>query len=115
MIALLVDDDIVTLKLEKMILSGVDGIDDVKAFESASEAYNWVMQNPVDVAFLDILMEEADGISLAMEIKNVNPNCRIVFVSGSRDFALDAFQVYASGYLLKPLIKEEVEALLEHM
>ena len=113
--ALLVDDDQVTLKLETMILGQCEGIDEVVPYKSAVDAYQWVTDNSVDIAFLDIMMDEADGISLAMEIKNVNPDCKIVFVSGSRDFALDAFQVYASGYLLKPLVKEEVEALLGHM
>ena len=71
-----------------------------------------MMEEVVDVAFLDIMMDDADGISLAMEIKRIQPQCKIIFVSSSREFALEAFQVYASGYLLKPMTEDEVVSVL---
>ena len=58
------------------------------------------------------MMDDADGISLAMEIKRIQPQCKIIFVSSSREFALEAFQVYASGYLLKPMTEDEVVSVL---
>ena len=76
---------------------------------------DYMSTTPVDIAFLDIIMDDSDGISLAMEIKRMQPDCKIVFISSSRDFALEAFQVYASGYLLKPVTKDEIINVLNNI
>lgn len=56
-----------------------------------------------DLYILDIMMKEQDGISLGKAIRECNPHCAIVYVTSSPEYALGAFGVYASGYLLKPV------------
>lgn len=60
-----------------------------------------------DLYFLDILMDGMTGIELAEAIRSAQPspydNCCIIFLTGSRDYALPAFSVHAMGYLTKPL------------
>lgn len=60
-----------------------------------------------DIYILDIMMEEQDGISLGQKIRECSPKSAIVYVTSSSDYALGAFRVYASGYLLKPVEKAE--------
>ena len=110
--AVLIDDDALCLEIETTVLENVEMIDEVKPFHSANDLISYMMEEEVDVAFLDIMMDDADGISLAMEIKRIQPQCKIIFVSSSREFALEAFQVYASGYLLKPMTEDEVVSVL---
>lgn len=110
--AVLIDDDTLCLDIEATVLENVEMIDEVKTFHAANDLISYMMEEVVDVAFLDIMMDDADGISLAMEIKRIQPQCKIIFVSSSREFALEAFQVYASGYLLKPMTEDEVVSVL---
>jgi DNA-binding LytR/AlgR family response regulator len=58
--------------------------------------------NTFDLLLLDILMPELDGIELAREIRKQNQDVKIVFLTSSTDHALDAFEVSATQYVIKP-------------
>ena len=60
-----------------------------------------------DVYILDVMMEEADGITLGRSIRGRNSRCAIIYVTSTPEFALGAFSVYASGYLMKPTSEKE--------
>ena len=110
--AILIDDNDICLETEAEIIKNVDMIEDLHCFQNINELIAFISTNNIDIAFLDIIMDEVDGITLAMEIKRLQPKCKIIFISSSRDFAMEAFQVYASGYLLKPVAKDEITELL---
>lgn len=61
------------------------------------------------------LTTKENKVSLAMEVKRIQPSCKIVFISSTKEFAIEAFQIYASGYLLKPITPDEVDALLDNI
>ena len=113
--AVIIDDEEVSLEIDATIIEATELFSSVKAFGHVDELLEYLSQEKVDVAFLDIIMDEADGISLAMEVKRIQPDCKIIFVSGSRDYAMEAFQVYASGYLLKPITAEEIDELMANI
>lgn len=54
-----------------------------------------------DIYILDIIMDEQDGISLGQTIRKYSLRSAIVYVTGSPEYAMGAFDVFASGYLLK--------------
>lgn len=70
-----------------------------------------------DLYFLDILMEGMTGIELARELRSTRfspkDNRSIIFLTSSPDYALPAFSVYASGYLLKPISYDALSDLLD--
>ena len=72
-------------------------------FTEAGEALAYCRDHAVDVALLDIDMPEMDGIELAAAIKKICPKTAIVFLTAYSQYALKAFGVHASGYLLKPV------------
>lgn len=80
----------------------------VKAFEENKD-------NSIDLAFLDIEMPGINGIQLAKKLKKNNPKIKIIFVTAYNEYALDAYKVYASGYITKPVsvnkIQEEINEL----
>ncbi|MBD2699119.1 response regulator transcription factor [Spirosoma sp. BT702] len=79
-------------------------------FSSAVEALQHVLQNPVDVIFLDIQMPDLTGLELArvLERSNRGPQTtRIIFTTAFDQFALDGYRVDALDYLLKPFNYEE--------
>lgn len=70
-----------------------------------------------DLYLLDILMDDMNGITLAESIRSrkissILQPC-IVFLTSSQDFALSAFSVYASGYLIKPVGQDNFFQLLD--
>lgn len=66
-----------------------------------------------DVLFLDVYMGQADGVSVARQIRAQDARCCIVFATNSRDHAIDGFGVRALQYLLKPLSADTVRAAMD--
>ena len=67
-----------------------------------------------DILFLDICMPQ-NGIRVAEKIRSLNDSCTIVFVTTSRDYAIDAFKVRAFNYILKPYLKTEIFDTLKRL
>ncbi len=65
-----------------------------------------------DIAFLDIFMDEATGMDVAKAIRGHDEQAHIIFLTTSIDYAVDSYDVHASGYLLKPLQTAKMESLL---
>ena len=61
-----------------------------------------------DIAFLDIYMPGENGVDIAAELRKVSPETGIVFVTTSREHAVDAFSLQALHYLVKPVTTEGV-------
>lgn len=59
-----------------------------------------------DLYLLDILMPHMSGLELARKIRERGETAQILFLTSSREFALDAFSVNAAGYLLKPVERD---------
>lgn len=62
--------------------------------------------------FLDILMDNMDGMELARKIRAAGVRSEIVFITSSNSYAADAFEVNAFSYLRKPLEKEKFTAIM---
>lgn len=76
----------------------------LSAFTSAAELLKALESGSgFDLYILDVLMPEMSGIQLAQTIRSGNEQAEIVFLTISREYAVDAFSVHASGYLLKPV------------
>lgn len=69
-----------------------------------------------DIVFSDIQMPGTDGLALAVKLKTLSPDTKLVFVTGFSEFALDAYRVHARGYVMKPvdaaMIREEIDHLV---
>jgi len=72
----------------------------VKSFASASEAIKCLIEDQIDLIFLDIQMPELNGLELA---RIIPPSCRIVFVTAFEKYAIEGFRTNAIDYLLKPV------------
>ncbi|GJM78330.1 hypothetical protein HMSSN139_08260 [Paenibacillus sp. HMSSN-139] len=70
------------------------------------EAYEYVRANPIQVAFLDISMPEVDGMSLSRLLLEQDPSISVIFVTGFDDYAVQAFEVNALDYLMKPVTEQ---------
>ena len=115
MIAVAVDDEPLMLSaLTKAVQASAD-ITAVADFTSCEDALDFIKSNRVDVAFLDINMRGMGGLSLAEKIIGFHPDCKIIFCTGYEEYAIAAFKLHASGYLLKPVSAEAVQAEIDHI
>lgn len=73
-------------------------------FGSAQEAVRTLLEEDIDIAFLDIQMPQLNGMELA---KIIPPTCRIIFTTAYDRYALDGYKVNALDYLLKPVSYED--------
>ena len=115
MIAMAVDDEILMLGALVKAISASPDIEEVTKFSDCEEALAFVKNNPVDVAFLDINMRGMGGLALAENIISACPDCKIVFCTGYEEYAIPAFKLHASGYLMKPISAEDVQAEIDNI
>lgn len=109
---LIVDDEPAARANLRRLLTGLPGVEVVGECENGETAVKFILEHRVDLAFLDIQMPGLDGIAVGRAIENA-PNTKIVFVTAHDEHALQAFDVNASGYLLKPVRRERLLTLVE--
>jgi DNA-binding LytR/AlgR family response regulator len=107
---ILICDDVAqeALKLEDAILapyggtaSGFEG--NIIRFDNGKDALACILSDAkIDLCFLDILMPEMDGITLARRLREVQYKGEIVFLTATKEYAVESYEVRAYDYLLKP-------------
>ena len=113
--AIAVDDEIYMLEALQEAVSASSDIETVEAFSSCSATLAYATENPIDIAFLDINMRGIGGLGLAEKLIELQPHCKIVFCTGYQQYAVSAFQLHVSGYLMKPITPEAVQKEIDHI
>ncbi|MDR3766273.1 MAG: response regulator [Butyricicoccus sp.] len=75
---------------------------------SSAQVLEQARSHPFDVAFLEIQTQTISGLTLAKQLREIQPTLPIIFVTGSPEYALSAFSIHANGYLLKPVSMEDI-------
>lgn len=109
--AIIVDDENLAVDYLDAVLKRFDYLSIVGKYYTSLDALNSFTTNNehVDIAFLDINMPELDGIELAQLIIEKSPHTKIVFTTGHENFAIEAFELSATDYLLKPITFNRIE------
>ena len=105
---LAVDDEIIALEGLVKSIKEADSTAQVFSFRFADEAIKFMEKNTCDVAFLDIEMFGINGVSLANKLLQMNPDINIIFSTGYGKYRDVAFDIHASGYIVKPITPEKV-------
>lgn len=107
---MVVDDEALARKSLQISLSDIEDLNLPTEAKNAREALAMYQANLPDLIFLDIDMPGMSGIELAQQIGS---NCEIIFITAFNEFAVEAFQLNAIDYLLKPInhdrLKEAVD------
>ncbi len=113
----LVDDEYLPLTRLKTLLekSNVSGIEIVGEYTDSFELLKDIEILQPNVVFLDIVMPDMDGLALGEKIQEIVPNVEIVFTTGFDQYAIDAFNLHAIDYLLKPVQISRLEKTLERL
>lgn len=113
--AILIDDEYYALKGLEIELLELGEIDVIGMYEDENIALKEVEKLKPDIVFLDINMPEIKGTSLFLQIKKVCPLTQIVFVTAHDEYAVEAFELNASDYIVKPIRKERLQKTIERL
>ncbi|MFB6342962.1 LytR/AlgR family response regulator transcription factor [Saccharicrinis sp. FJH62] len=104
------DEQFAAEKLEQMVLEINPSISVAAKTGSIKESVKWLMNNSVDLIFLDIQL--SDGISFSI-FEQVMINTPVIFTTAYDQYAIKAFQLNSIAYLLKPIRRIELEESLQ--
>ncbi|WP_342553348.1 response regulator [Paenibacillus sp. FSL R7-0652] len=113
--AIVIDDEKpAQLHLQRLLQS--DGrITPVQCFSTAREGLHYLANDRVDVVFLDIGMPEVNGLEAAEYIQQLDPTIRIIFVTAYADHAVEAFELHALDYVLKPVSSARLSKTIDRI
>lgn len=110
---LIVDDEPLARNELSYLLEQCEEVSSIEEADSIEEALEKLLQEEIDLAFLDIHLTEESGLTLA-DIINRTPNPPIiVFATAYDDYAIQAFERNARDYLLKPFELERVQQAVQ--
>ena len=76
-------------------------------FQNDWSVLHFMEHNAVDLVVVEADAKKADGMFLAKYLRKQYPNVMVIVISDTADYAMEAFQIHAAAYLLKPYTKEE--------
>lgn len=88
---------------------------ELEGFSYAEDVLEFIKDHTCDVAFLDVEMVGLNGVALAEQLKICNPDINIIFATGFSCYREAAFDLHASGYLMKPITEAKVKKELENL
>lgn len=100
---LIVDDEMPAREELKYMLKDIDSISILGEASNGIEALDMISRLNPDIVFLDIEMPKISGIEVAKTLIEENKKLNIVFTTAYDNFAVEAFDVNAVDYLLKPI------------
>lgn len=109
----IVDDEPLARDELKYLLTQSKRIEIVGEAESFEEAMIQIPNQRPDLAFLDIELGEDNGLQLAEQLHALHPNLTIVFATAYDEYALQAFELNALDYILKPFDEDRIHQMLD--
>ena len=111
----IVDDEKIILDGIKRTILKIYPNFEINCFLNSNEAVDYINKNSCDVALLDIQMPELSGIELAKRIKSIKQDINIIFITGYSEYAVNAFSLNASGYIIKPPRESDIINAFENL
>ncbi|AOE48835.1 LytR/AlgR family response regulator transcription factor [Kangiella sediminilitoris] len=109
---IIVDDEKPARERIRRLLADYPNVDVVAEASNGEDALNKIQQQQPQLVFLDISMPVMNGVELARILSQDHPTLHIIFTTAYDQYALDAFDVSATDYLLKPIRKERLSKAL---
>jgi two-component system response regulator AlgR len=111
---LIVDDEQPARERLQQLLADLDGYEAVGEAENGEDAVALAAELRPDIVLLDIRMPGMDGIEAAHHLNSMDRPPAIVFTTAYDQYAIDAFEARAIGYVLKPVRARRLGNALEH-
>jgi len=111
----IVDDEPLAAERLMMLCADLDGVSVIGQASDGDEALALLDRSNPDLLLLDIAMPRLDGVSLARILDRRTARPAVIFVTAYDHYALDAFDVAAVDYLLKPVAAERLERAIARL
>jgi two-component system LytT family response regulator len=112
---IIVEDEYPAREELKYFINKFSDISIVDEFDNSLDALDFLKSNFVDVIFLDINMPGVDGMSMAKITKKLRNSPKFVFITAYPEYAVDAFEIEAFDYILKPYSEERIISTLKKL
>lgn len=111
----LIDDERPALRNLEHHLSKYKEIEIVGQFTNEIKGIARIKQGDIDLIFLDIEMPKMKGIEVADKILSISKDTQIIFVTAYDNYALDAFEVNALDYIMKPVSSKRLDKTIDRV
>lgn len=112
---LVADDEPLARQRINRLMEKLGGFEFVGAAEHGTQVLDLVDKCKPTIILLDIDMPGMNGIEVATLLSTSHPEVKVVFVTAHAEFALEAFHVFAAGYLVKPVQIEQLTAVMSRL
>jgi len=112
---IIVDDEFPSIQELSYFISNFSSIKILEKFDDSVNALEYVQRHPVDIVFLDINMPKLDGLAFSRVINTLITKPVFVFISAYSEYALEAFEVAAFDYILKPYSESRMIGTLQRL
>ena len=110
---LIVDDELPARERLKSLLVEIPDTEVVGEATNGEQSLTRAYELTPDVVLLDVRMPGMDGIEVAQHLNALAEPPAVIFTTAFDEYAVNAFEAHAVGYLLKPIRKEKLAAALE--
>lgn len=110
-----IDKDVNARKELKYFINTFSRIQIEKEFNNGADALKYLIDNEIDIVFLEIDICKLNGMDLARILYEKNKKTKIIFVTKKENYAVEAFKIHAFDYILKPYSKERMISALERI
>ncbi|HAL08345.1 MAG TPA: DNA-binding response regulator [Staphylococcus sp.] len=111
--ALIVDDEPLARNELKYLLNQIGSFSQIEEAENIEETLEQLLSHEFDVIFLDINLMEESGLDLAKKINKMKYVPHIIFATAHDTYAVQAFELEATDYILKPFEKARIEQAIK--
>lgn len=113
--SIIVEDEFPAREELKYFINNFSDIEIINEFDNGVDVLKFIQENSVDIIFLDINIPLLDGMLLAKTIKRFKISPKIVFITAYKEHAVDAFELEAFDYILKPYSEKRIVSMLNKL
>lgn len=112
---IIVEDEFLAREELKYFIENFSNIKIVGEFEDGLDVMKFIQKDKVDVIFLDINISSVDGLLIAKNISQFSEKPYIVFITAYKEHAVEAFEIEAFDYILKPYDESRIKSMLKKL
>jgi len=113
--AILIDSDSHALYILEKQLTRLSDIEVIGSYHDPYLGKEAILGKEIDVLFLETVLPRLSGVILAKQLKDIQPHLNIVFLTSHKEYALDAYNLNALDYIVKPLRKDRLEKTIKRL
>lgn len=111
----IIDDEKVMHLIMRRMLAKIAEIEIVGSFQETAAAFSYLKDHEVDLIFLDIQMPGENGLIFANRLRESGRAMKLVFVTSYKEFAADAYEVFAYDYMVKPVVQCRLQQTVQRV